>query len=806
MGISELTGEEQGVAEAIDPLLRRLLETLPVGAYACDADGLITCFNQQAVELWGRAPRLNHPSDRWCGSFKLHSAADGSPVRHEDCWMATAIKTGVPQNAQEIVVERPSGEHCTVLVHANPIHNAAGALVGAVNVLVDISDRKRAEEAQSKLGAIVESSDDAIIGKTLDGRILSWNAGAQRIFGYTVEEAVGQPITLIIPPERLDEEAGILAKLCAGERVEHYETVRLTKDGRRLDISLTSSPIRNAAGRVIGASKVARDITAKKRDEAALHRLQEMSIRLATSLNERQILEETLQTAAAIIGAERGLLSVRKGAEVEIGASLGFEEAFLDTLATVPADQGGRGRCFREGRRVLVGDVESEPELKHWLPLARAAGIRAAYHTPMTTRSGKVLGVLSVHFGTPRTPSEREKDLVDLCARQAVDFMENARLYNELQEADRTKNDFLATLAHELRNPLAPIRNTVEMLQRSDPPTAPLRSALGVMERQLSHMTRLIDDLLDVSRITQNKLELRKERVELADVLHAAVEASRPLLTERGHDFGVDLPPEPIVLDADLTRLAQVVSNLLNNASKYTESGGRIRLTGRREGREAVITVRDTGIGIPPELQGRIFEMFAQVDRSLERSQGGLGIGLHLAQRLVGMHGGVLSVRSEGAGAGSEFRVRIPLPAAASPAAGPEPDTRAPLRAAAPLRILVVDDNRDAADSLALLLGIPGNQVHVAYDGPRAIEMAEEVLPDVILLDIGLPRLNGYATAERIREQPWGKPIVLIALTGWGQQEARQRSQESGFDAHLVKPVDPAALIQQLAGISRSRS
>jgi len=649
MGISEL-GEIEHAAKQMDSQLRQMLEALPVAAYACDTEGLITSFNRQAVELWGRAPRLNHPADRWCGSFKLYSATDGTPIRHDQCWMAIAIGTGVPQNAQEIVIERPNGERVTALAHANPIRDAEGQLIGAVNVLVDISERKRAEETQAKLGAIVESSDDAIIGKTLDGRIVSWNAGAERMFGYRADEAVGQSITLIIPPERLDEEAGILAKLCAGERIAHYETVRITKDGRRLDISLTSSPIRNAAGRVIGASKVARDITGKKRDEA-----------------------------------------------------------------------------------------------------------------------------------------------------------EHARLLDELQEADRAKNDFLATLAHELRNPLAPIRNTVEMLQLSDPPAIPLRSALGIMDRQLTHMTRLIDDLLDVSRITQNKLELRRERVELADVLHAAVESSRPLLTERGHDFGVDLPPEPIVLDADATRLAQVVSNLLNNASKYTERGGRIRLTGRRNGRDALVTVRDSGIGIPAEAQGRIFEMFTQVDRSLERSEGGLGIGLHLAQRLVAMHGGTLSVRSDGAGRGSEFSIRIPLPAAAATERRPLRDAGHPLPASS-LTILVVDDNRDAADSLGLLLGMPGNQVHVAYDGLRAIEMAEEVRPDVILLDIGLPRLNGYETAEHIREQPWGKRMVLIALTGWGQEEARQRSRQSGFDAHLVKPVDPAALMLQLSLMARPES
>ena len=787
-------------ATGLDAQLQQLLEALPVGAYACDLEGLITCYNAPAVKLWGRAPRLYDPADRWCGSFKLFRASDGAPMTHEDCWMAIAIRTGTAQNGEEIIIERPDGCRVTVLAHANPIRDAAGRLLGAVNVLVDISDRKREEATQSKLGAIVESSDDAIIGKTVEGQIQSWNAGAQRIFGYSAEEAVGKSIRLIIPADRMEEEAGILAKLRRGERVEHYETVRLAKDGRRLDISLTTSPIRDASGRVIGASKVARDITAKKWEEAALRRLQEMGIRLATSLDQDEIYEEALRTAAGILDAPQGTVSVAGvGARPLAGATvLGLD------LETLEAAGGTRDRCFREARPIVIEDVESDPGLEQLRATVRAAGVRAIYHLPLIDRSGVVLAVLSLYFPAPRPPRHQELAFAELASRQAADFVEHARLFHELQQADQAKNDFLATLAHELRNPLAPIRNTVETLQRSGQQPAPLRAALAMMDRQLSHMTRLIDDLLDVSRITQNKLQLRKERIELADVLHAAVEASRPLLTERGHDFGVDLPPEPLVLEADLTRLSQVLENLLNNAAKYTERGGRIRLAARRDGREAVITVRDNGIGIPAELQGRIFEMFAQVDRSLERSEGGLGIGLHLAQRLVAMHGGSLSVRSDGSQQGSEFQVRLPLPATPPPAARPEGEPSRSLPASS-LRILIVDDNRDAADSLGLLLGLPGNEVHVAYDGLRAIELAGELRPTVVLLDLGLPKLNGYATAERIRAEPWGKDMILIALTGWGQEEARQRSQESGFDAHLVKPVDPATLMRELVQLASRR-
>jgi CheY-like chemotaxis protein/two-component sensor histidine kinase len=312
-------------------------------------------------------------------------------------------------------------------------------------------------------------------------------------------------------------------------------------------------------------------------------------------------------------------------------------------------------------------------------------------------------------------------------------------------------------------------------------------------------LTRLIDDLMDISRINRNNLELRRQRVELAEVVNAAVEASRPLIHERGHDLTVALSPQPVYLDGDLVRLAQVVLNLLNNAAKYTEPGGRIWLTGQMEGSEVVVRVRDTGIGIPAENLPSVFEMFFQVDRSLERSQGGLGIGLSLVRRLVELHGGRVTASSPGIGKGSEFTIWLPT-LAETPAAQPawEPDETRQPRSATGRRMLVVDDNRDAADSLAMLLSVHGNDVDTAYDGIEAVEAAERLRPDVVLLDIGMPRLNGYDACRRIRAEPWGKGIVLIALTGWGQDEDKRRTEDAGFDAHVVKPVDPSALLTLL--------
>ena len=313
-----------------------------------------------------------------------------------------------------------------------------------------------------------------------------------------------------------------------------------------------------------------------------------------------------------------------------------------------------------------------------------------------------------------------------------------------------------------------------------------------MMERQLSQMVRLVDDLLDVSRITRNKLELRKERVSLAAVINSAVETSRPLMEQAGHTFSLTLPSAPVYLDADLTRLAQVFSNLLNNAAKYTEPGGRISLTGELSGAEVVVQVQDNGLGIPADALPRIFEMFSQVDRNMERAQGGLGIGLTLVRRLVEMHGGTVEARSDGPGRGSQFVVRLPVVKAAPQAATSQGDDG--LSATAKRRILVVDDNHDSAMSLGMMLKLMGNETHTAHDGLAAVEAAEKFRPDMILLDIGLPKLNGYDACRRIREQPWSKGIVIVALTGWGQEEDRRRSQEAGFDHHLVKPVEIAAL------------
>jgi PAS domain S-box-containing protein len=381
-----------------------------------------------------------------------------------------------------------------------------------------------------------------------------------------------------------------------------------------------------------------------------------------------------------------------------------------------------------------------------------------------------------------------------------MDISRHVLARQALAEADRNKTEFLATLAHELRNPLAPIRNSLELLKRPGTDATAQRPALAIMDRQLRHLVRLVDDLLDVSRITRGKIVLQKERVELAGIVRNAVEASRPLIEAANHRLTVALPEEKIWLDADQTRLEQVVANLLNNSARYTPPGGEITLAAQPEAGEVVLRVRDTGVGIPADMLPRIFDMFIQVDRSLERSHGGLGIGLTLVQRLVESHGGSVTASSPGPGKGSEFSVRLPI------ARGRGAPVQVAQRAAGqrpPLRILVVDDNQDSAETLGLLLRKLGDDVHVAHDGAAALAAAARHRPQVVFLDIGMPGMNGYEVARRIRMIPELKHVTLVAQTGWGQDHDRRLSSDAGFDAHLVKPVDLDAVQQLLAALAR---
>jgi signal transduction histidine kinase len=384
----------------------------------------------------------------------------------------------------------------------------------------------------------------------------------------------------------------------------------------------------------------------------------------------------------------------------------------------------------------------------------------------------------------------------------SADITERKRVEAELRQSDRRKDEFLAVLAHELRTPLAPIRNAAGIASAVHATEAQLRWSQGVIERQVRHMARLLDDLLDVSRITRGKLELRKERIDLRAVVDAAIETARPTIDARRHALKVELPVELPPMDADSLRLAQVISNLLTNAAKYTDAGGHIRLTLQAEDRAVLIRVADDGIGIAAEALPSIFQMFSQLRPALERSEGGLGIGLALVKGLVELHGGSVAARSAGNGRGSEFLVRLPSTRPAQSSA-PDPQPVLLRASAGSRRVLVADDNRDAAESLAMLLSLDGHEVRAAFDGLQALEVAAEFRPHIALLDVGMPKLNGYEVARRLRRQSDVAAISLVAVTGWGQMQDKRRAHNAGFDRHLTKPVDPDVVLSLVRELPR---
>jgi signal transduction histidine kinase/CheY-like chemotaxis protein len=465
----------------------------------------------------------------------------------------------------------------------------------------------------------------------------------------------------------------------------------------------------------------------------------------------------------------------------------------------------GVWNVLRSGRPEIISEITDamlverikDPER---LSAARQLGVKSYMAVPLRVKE-ETLGVITfatAESGRRYGPSDLA--VAEDLARRAGVAIDNARLYAELRKADRQKDEFLAMLAHELRNPLGPIRNALHVMKQPHATPAVIEQVRDMAERQAQHMSHLLDDLLDVSRISRGRIDLRKEIAELAPIIHRTVEAARPLIEERRHELTVGLPAAPLWMEVDPHRLAQVLTNLLNNAAKYTDPGGRIELCAEQEGAEIVLRVRDTGIGIAPQMLPRIFDLFVQAERRLDRSQAGVGIGLTLVKRLVEMHGGRVEVASPGVGRGSEFIVRLP---GVGQTESPARTTRVETTADGPLptrRILVVDDNRDAAESLAALLRLKAQKVEVAHDGPAALEAVKHFEPEIVFLDIGMPGMDGYEVARHLRGRSDLRGVTLVALTGFGQEEDRARSRAAGFDHHVVKPIDPSALHALLQG------
>ncbi|MCU0759681.1 MAG: ATP-binding protein [Steroidobacteraceae bacterium] len=540
------------------------------------------------------------------------------------------------------------------------------------------------------------------------------------------------------------------------------------------------------------------DLQARLAEElSGMHRLHLVGTRLLQAAPLEPLLLDVLHAALDLTGATQGAVELASpdGRETVVAAQVGFGGPLRGgepaSEATPPLGAAVLG--LRATLRVALEEAAGEPAPplpSSALRALQAAGVRMLQCAPLLGTAGRPLGAICVYWRTRARDSETRRVLFDLLARQASELLERDQAEQERRAADRRKDEFLATLAHELRNPLAPIRQAARVARAAAATPEQQRWSTEIIERQVNHMALLLDDLLDVSRITRGTLVLRRERVALAEAIAAAVETSRPAIDARAHALQVEMPATPVWVDADPLRLAQVLGNLLNNAAKYTDRGGHIRLWTSRPAAGAIsIHVRDDGIGLDAASLSRVFEMFSQVTSSIERSEGGLGIGLALVRGLVEMHGGRVEARSDGPGCGSEFVVHLPVPGAAQPASEPEPESL-PEAPAAPRRILVADDNVDAAESLALLLRLDGHCVDVVHDGEQAVAAVVRGGHDVALLDIGMPRLNGYETAQRIRAGSRDAPMLLVAVTGWGQREDRKLAAAAGFDHHLTKPVD----------------
>lgn len=924
-----------------------------------------------------------------------------------------------------------------------------------------VAEVEAAGAVNERLSAIVASSSDAILCKSLDGIVTSWNAGATRLFGFSAEEMIGQSIARMIPPGRIDEEAGITARITAGERIDHYETARVAKDGHEIDVSLTISPVKDAKGNVAGVSTILRDIGDRKRAEQALRESEER-LRFALSgaraaawqwnvltneqiwsadsyllhgrdpklgspsyqdwlaclhpddrapieramrdaLERRALEHRTEYRVVFPTGEERWLASFAKidyapdGSPVRMSginlditeqkrveqelqrlnqtlraysasgwalvratdetsflreicrivvedcghamvwvgyaeqdaeqslrpvAHAGRGDGYLNEIRLTWADhergRGPAGRAIRAGHHVIFQDLRTEPGFEPWRAAALRRGYAACISLPLTVND-ETFGALTIYSGRSHAFSASDVSLLQKLAddlghgigvlrlraerasreaalrssearfralvEQATDgiFVADARgayidansagcamlgytreellrlhiadvidpaeverigpevarfeggemvvsewLFRrkdgsnftgevrgrqfadgrlqaividiterkarelDLREADQRKDEFLAMLAHELRNPLAPIRYAARVLGKLDVDEPRVQWARDVIERQVAHLARLVDELLDISRIARGKINLKTARVELSELVRQACEAAQPLMSAKGHRFEIMLPEKRVTIEGDLVRLVQVLQNLLDNAAKYTPERGRVELVAGLSGREVEIEVRDNGAGIPASLLPEVFELFRQGEHGPDRSRGGLGIGLTLVRQLVELHGGRVEAHSAGLGQGASFTVR--LPAAVNAAENPSPTEDGPLAEPVGLRVLVVDDDVAVAESTAMLLRLEGHEIRCANSGEAALRLCREFQPEAVLLDIGLPGQDGYEIARKIRGLPGGTELKLIAVSGYGHEAAVARGREAGFDHYLVKPVDPEKL------------
>lgn len=813
--------ERKRVEEALrdsEERFRSIVTQTTAGIAEVDLEGRFVLANERYCQIVGRSKEELY-------RLRMQDITSPEDLGHNLPLFEQAISGGRSFEIEKRYV-RPDGSAVWVSNSVTALRNRDGNPKGVIAVSLDITRRKQAEArllgeveqrrrleeslrqrveelagAEQRIRSVVDNVVDGIVTIDEHGTVKSLNPAAERIFGYAAAEVLEQNVRMLMPEPYRNEHDGYIARyMQTGEaRVIGIgrEVIGLRKDGSTFPVDLAVS--RFSLGESVYFTGVVRDVTDRKRADQTSRFLADVSASLSQLVDQRSTLQKVARLAvpffadwcAVYIADEDGALRNWALAHAD-PERIALAEELAGRYPPDPQAPAGSAHVFRTGRSELIENIsdamlQAGARDQDHLRILRELGLKSYICVPLAVR-GKALGTITfVTAESSRPYSAADLAVAEDLAHRAAIALENARLYGELKDADRRKDEFLAMLAHELRNPLAPIRSGLDLLAMK----GITHESIPLMQEQVEHLVRLVDDLLDVSRIMRGKIQLRRQPVEIAAVVQRAVDTARPLIDSQEHALEISLPPREVWVEADPVRLAQVLTNLLNNSAKYTDPGGRIWLTVVPENGHLAVSIRDTGVGIDKELLPRVFDPFTQADRALERSQGGLGIGLTLVRSLVEMHGGSVTARSEGEGKGSEFTVRLPVVETAASRSVPLP----PAPAANGRRILLVDDNVAAAEMLAMLLQSFGeHEIRIAHDGPAALQAAPGFSPEIILLDIGLPRMDGYEVARKLREQAQFKGALLVALTGYGTEDDRRLSLEAGFDLHLVKPAGMDAL------------
>lgn len=788
-------------ADADRERLRVTLASIGDGVIVTDPAGRVLSINAVAEQLtgWGQASAAFQPLEE---IFHIINEDSRTAVENP-CAKVLATGKVVGLANHTLLISRDGSER-PIDDSAAPIKADDGALLGVVVVFRDVTEKREADRALARsernLADFFENAAVGLQWVSPDGTILRANRADYELLGYTEETYVGRKISEFhADPQAIED---ILRRLQAGETINSYEATLRHRDGSLRHVLITSNVLWED-GRFVHSRCFTRDITARKRAKEGLGFLVEATTTLAAIVDRRSALERAARITIPYLADYAVLTMVGPERQIEFQASAhrdAAQETGLTALLNryplnwnspslvVSALTSGKSQHVPDLTSALLGTLVQSDEHHQ---AAVALSPRSVIVVPLVIRE-RVIGALSLVMSeSQRRYSAQDLQLAEEFARRVSTAIDNSQLLHSLQESNRQKDEFLAMLAHELRNPLAAIRYAVTLGQMSSDDTG---DVYEIVERQVENLAHLVDDLLDVSRISRDKIKLAREHLDARAIVGRAAAAARPFFEEKQHALKLDIAPQPMPLFVDPTRAEQIVGNLLANAAKYTPPEGRITLRVYPEDDQCVIRVTDNGVGLPPEILARVFELFAQADRSLDRSAGGLGIGLTVARRLAEMHGGSITATSAGLGLGAEFTVRLPTVPAPVESEAPRPADTAPVTAQ---KILVVDDNRDTAHAAALLLEASGHEVQTAHDGPTALEIARQFRPQSILLDIGLPGLNGYEVARTLRSEGF-EQTTIVAISGYGQAEDRQRSREAGFDHHLVKPVNHRVLLDVL--------